>query len=243
MPGVQFFGARSVLQAFTARGLQTWGLFQSKQFINAGDGADELQTFLEMLSTASDAVYTLKVYRDVDSDDITDKTECNGSFNFKLTAAGATHGATQVTGTGSTTGDIIVNKIRGLVEEEISEAIERRLNGESKKKDFGEIISGYLEDPDSLIGVLTALKGLFVPKQAGSFTPATIGTVGTAAPQNNHAMAPQQTSEQIMHRIAAAIDILQKNDPKILEHLEKLAMLSQDDPDLFELLIRKINAI
>jgi hypothetical protein len=242
VPGVQFFGAKSVLQAFNARGLQTWGLFQSKQFINAGDGAEELSAFLDMLSTASDAVYTLKVFKEVDSDDITDKSECNGSFNFKLTAAGAVYGAAAVSGTGNTTGDVIVNKIRGIVEEEITEAIDRRLNGEGRKKDWGEIISGYMEDPESLIGVVTALRGLFVPK-TGSIQPATIGTLGVAPPQNNHTMAATQTQEQIMQRIAAAIDILQKNDPKILEHLEKLAMLSQDDPDLFGLLIKKINAI
>jgi hypothetical protein len=234
MPGVQFFGATDVLRAFSARGLNTWGLFQSKQFINAGESGEDLKTFLEMLSTASDAVYTLKVYRDAVPDDITDKTECNGSFNFKLTAAGATRRDNAVSGAGNTTSDIIVNKIRGMVEEEISDAIERRFNGDTKKRDIGEIISGYMEDPESLIGVITALRGLFTPK-IGVVQPATIGTVNTAAETVNQ--------EQIMRRIAAAIDRLQIADPKILEHLEKLAMLSEDDPDLFALMIKKINAL
>jgi hypothetical protein len=239
MPGVQFFGAKSVLDAYRARGLQTWGLFQQKQFINAGSSEAELTTFLNMLTTASDSVYTLKVYKDADADDITDKTECNGSFNFKLTAAGA------ITGTGSggtTTTDIIVGKIRTMVEDEISEAIERRMNGEGRKKDWGEIITGYMEDPDSLIGVITALKGLFATRQ-GTIQPAAIGTVDTLNKEPMQPTATGTSQELIMRRIATAIDILQRNDPLILEHLEKLARLSMDDPDMFKVLIKKINLL
>src|ERR1700685_3171508 len=133
MPGVQFFGAKDVLKAFAARGLQTWGLFQSKQFINAGEGEDSLTAFLDMLGGGSDTIYTLKVYRTADPDDITDKTECSGSFNFKLT--GGTAGRVSGTSGDSSIKDIISAKIMGVVEDEITDAIERRLNGGSQKKD------------------------------------------------------------------------------------------------------------
>src|SRR6516162_6574636 len=95
MASLQFIGRKATVDAVRNRGLETWALFQGKQFITAGSGPDSLDEFLKKLEPGGTmAMYLVKVYRGIDPEDVTDKTECSGSFNFKLTDPEARSGAT-----------------------------------------------------------------------------------------------------------------------------------------------------
>jgi hypothetical protein len=69
-------------------------------------------------------------------------------------------------------------------------------------------------------------------------TPAAVGSIPSPSgySNNNQAMNEQPT-EQDMQRLSAALDILGANDPKIVDHLEKLASMAQNKPGTFKTLL------
>lgn len=84
---VQFYGIKPVLQAYQNRDVEAWSLWQGKQYLFRGIGYDALSAYLNMLDEAgSGAVYTLKVYDDIeDEKKIKETTPADGSFNFRFT--------------------------------------------------------------------------------------------------------------------------------------------------------------
>lgn len=232
MASIQFLGLEPVLQMFTNRGIETWGLFQGKQFLSAGDGADGLRQYLNAVAPyGSQAIYTLKVYTgNPDPDEITDKTQANGSFNFKLTE-GQVGAPAKVGGYGMGSLDPITAKLHELVAAKVGDAIEDILNPKPEKQDIGDVIMGYLEDPDALASVIGAVGKLLnrgqVPAQLGQVA----GLGATAA----------QTGDRV-HRLAGALDRLERVDPQLVEHLEKLADIGEQDPDIYKILIKKLNS-
>src|SRR5262249_7741280 len=89
---IMFVGKDDVMKAFDSRGLDTWGLFQGKQFMTAGEGSEQLEQWLERLEKTGNVIYTLKVSRE-DAEDITSVTRDFGSFNFKLPTQSMMSGA------------------------------------------------------------------------------------------------------------------------------------------------------
>jgi hypothetical protein len=236
---VQFYGTDKVLQAYTARGIETWGLFDKKQFINAGESADDLKAFLAMLEPGgSQGVYTLKVYRDVeDLDTLTDRTECNGSFNFKLFKQMESASLPAAVGNArySSQFDPVMNKMQGIINEEVSNAIDKRLNGtrdEEPENKWNDVIMGYVNDPEKLVSVINAIRGFVVPGAAAAVSmPYALG--GTE-PARRVGAIPSNNEEKLQ-RLAVVLDRLEKADPNILDVLEKIADLAENDPAKYKM--------
>ena len=231
-----FFGIDGVLDAYDARGLDTWALFHGKNFMTAGVSPEELGEFLQKLSAgAGNTVFTLKVYKEIeDPDDITDKTPSNGSFNFMLD--GGMFGRPQKVGGY----DAIAKRL---------DDIENKISGnQHEEKSIGAILYDHLENPEKLATLVGTILSVLRPPQ-----PYGMGRmaqpIGYAtnqgshtSPENTHAMNDNDAASAI-ERLSAAIDILEKRDPKIVDHLEKLAQLSQSNPQLFNMLIRQLDTM
>lgn len=220
MSGLQFIGREATVTAYKMRGVNVWGIFQGKELITAGAGADNLDDWLEILEPGSGkTMYKLKVYNCTDDpEQITDRTENNGCFGFLLgdPAIGGTVG-----GVGAYSARLA--------------ALEKRLEerDEPEKQGIGDILLGFIDTPDKLIGVIGALKGLLMP---GAAMPvAQVAAIGAVTPGTAEANA-----QALMQRLSAAIDKLEKRDPKIVEHLEKFANL---DDFTFKMVIQRLDAL
>lgn len=230
MASIQFLGLEPVLQMFINRGIETWGLFQGKQFLSAGEGVDGLRQYLTAVAPyGSQAIYTLKIYTgNPDPDDITDKTQSNGSFNFKLTE-GVAGAPAKVGGYGMGALDPITAKLHELVAAKVGDAIEDILNPKPEKQDIGDVLMGYLDDPDALATVLGAIGKIFNKNPM----PAQLGQVAGIG-------APRVHTEERVQRLAAALDRLERVDPNLVEHLEKLADLGEQEPDIYRSMVKKL---
>lgn len=225
MAALQFRGKEAILNAFNSRDVEAWSIFQGKQFIHKGIGAADLESFLSMIESASNtSVYTLKIYEDftiADLGKIKEKTECDGSYNFSLqdmTVNGVYQPVTQYYGK-------MDQRIR-MLEEKLLEA--------QQPEEPEETLGSILMDPAKVVQYVDILKGLFsnnnnpstyTPQMPQRQIPATMGN------------ATPQTTDEKLDRIAAALDILGRTDPKICEHLEKLADISVKNPKQFSSLL------
>jgi hypothetical protein len=224
MAGIQFIGRADVVNAFKSRSIETWGIFEKKNFITAGDGADSLNEFLKKLEPGGSGThYTLKVFKNCDDpDDITDRMECNGSFGFKLTNATV----------GGSDNAAIMARL---------DAIDKRMSGDDDDDDeeesFEDIIKGWMKEPAKLATVIGAVKSLVGGNPAPMLQ--AIGNV-------NEKQAPVMASvnpHDMLERLSAAIDRLERVDPQIVMHLEKLADLSEKKPDTFKFLISQLDGL
>lgn len=224
MAAIQFFGRSNVLSAYNHRGIEVWGIFNGKNLITSGQTADELDNFLGLLEPGGSAApYILKVYRDQDADDITDKTECNGSFTFKLTDPG--YNATRLGGT-----DPSISERLGILEKMVVGAYkEEPEEDDENKEDIMSIIMGYLKEPQKLALVINAVRGFAT--NAIAPVPAAVGSVTPGA--NN--------TEENLQRLSVALDKLERADPKIVEHLEALADIAEKKPPTFKMLLTMLD--
>jgi hypothetical protein len=223
MASVQFIGRAALLKGMKDK-LDTWGLFQSKQFLVAGDGSEELDEFLQKLEPGgSVAVYTLKLYTAAKAEDIDEKTPSQGSINFKLTDP--------ATGTGSLAERL--DRIEGMLAGDFDGDEEPDENEES----LAGIILGYLKDPQKIATIIGAFNDL----KRGSVPAAMIpGAVG-AFDDKPKGDAPPDWQNQV-ERLSKVLDRLQQADPGILEHLEKLADLAERKPDFFKMLLKQLDS-
>jgi len=211
---VQLRGKEPVLKAYTARGVDFWAIFCKKDLIVKGQGEQDLEQFLDMLeSNESGAQYKLKVYEDVtDLKQIKEKTEADGSITFVLK---------ERTDTG--------NHREYYRTKELSErigTIEELLLADKEEEEKPQTLTGFLngiiKSPQDIVTLLNAGRTLLgmspmpnIPPQINSQFSNSIGGI-------DHTQ-PMQTTDEENQRIAAALDKLAVNDPKLVEHLEKLA--------------------
>ena len=251
MAAVQFIGVDAVLNAYNARQVPVWAIFQSRDLNNVGDSAEELEQYLKMLQPASGTTtYTLKVYSKIDDpDDINEKTPCNGSFKFSLmNAAAQVGGMAPVKYAG--VADTVAAKIQGVITDEVEKAIDKRLNGggDEKEETFTDIIMGYVREPEKLIGVINAVKGLMnnnpVPAMAAIAGLGDAVRPSSSAPVKKAGVkTDEELADEIADRVATVLDRLERHDPAILEHLEKLATIAETKPELFKMLISNLGAL
>jgi hypothetical protein len=238
MAAVQFYGKDTVLKAYNGYNVSVWGIFNGTELMQTGEGDTELSEYLDLISpAASEGAYKLRVYRSIsDSDKVTSKSEPSGSFNFKLTEA-----RKPAMGGTESTASMVYNKIQGVIDREVSEAIDRKLNGadEEEEESIGSVILGYLKEPDKLIPVLQVLKGLFSPSTAVIQGPVRMAGTGAPAQATQKPAPAGPTDEELTQRLSVCLETLEEADPDILEHLEKLAALSKSDPGMFQMVIKK----
>lgn len=235
---IQFFGIDRVMEMFDARQVPAWSIWCGKDFINKGIGDGELRTFLEALNSGyNNPIYTLKVYEDInDAAKIKSNTPHDGSFNFKLQMP-----PEMMPGMGampqSNNGPLyaLIKKIEAL-EAQIAERDEEE---EKPDNTIGGFFTSLIKSPNDLITLVNvgrSLLGLPVQQVPNiPYTPAaTMGAVSTDI---------DMTDQEKMERLANAIDTLEKNDAKIIEHLEQLAKIASTNPQQFKFLLTMLEGM
>lgn len=222
MTGVQLIGRDAVVNAYekisTQSDADVWGLFQGKQPIIFGEGADSLRGWLDdFFHAGSTAGYILRVY---DTDGIPTSTTAGvgyiASINFRLIDL---YDGSGIAGHSTK----LMQRIEG---------IEKKLAGEDQadEEDLNTIIMGWLKNPEQLNQVVGAFRQL-----TGSEISAPSGVQQTVSGTEN--------TEDKLNRLTTALDRLERKDPRLVEHIEKLAKLATDDPLLFKTVITKLDAL
>lgn len=217
---VQFYGMSQVLEAAQNRAVANWAIFQGSQFMFKYEDGD-LEGSLSMLETVltsishAKGIYRIQFYEDTGIK-IKDKTPHDGSFNFmNKTLEEVQHENRPTLYDGQRS--VILNKL---------EAIEARLNTmeeDPEEDEEPEGIAGIIQDPERLQGMVNAIAGI-IGLAKSIINPQTPVPGAIAGIADNK-------------RLEAAINTLSKNDPKITEHLEKLAEMSETNKATFTYLL------
>ena len=230
----QFVGKEQVLAAFESRNVEAWAVFQGKQFIHKGYGSEDLSAFLDMLKEGgSNATYTVKVFEGLkDESSIKEKTECDGSYNFKINAPNE-----GVAGTGyfnNRGNDLILQRLQAI-EEKLEEQPEQ-----NEPESIGAIVHtaiiDVIRDPNKALQWAEIFKGIFTPgKVSPGQEPAILRQIpGPASPA---AVGAADTTESRETRFLNAINTLEALDSNLIEHLEKLAEIASKKPKAFKNLL------
>ena len=229
---VQFFGLDNVMKAAENINCSAWGIYINRAMFTKYEGASlteslaMLQRNLEALEEAgTTGIYTLKFFepRGKEKIKINEKTTCDGgSFNFKLIEP-AEREAKLLAGS-SQYGIIsqMQKDIDALKKEK--QDLEDALSDEPDT--IGAVVLDLIKNPAQLAQLINVGRSL-VGLPAKNFGAAIGALPGEAMPSD----MPGQTS---MDRLEHALDTLEKADPTLILHLEKLARLSVDNPKQFQ---------
>lgn len=216
MPGVQIIGKEAIIDTFNDCKAETFALFQGQNLIIAGTGADELALWIDRFCPPGiSGSFTLRLY-DCDSASVRKGSDYTGSFNCRIMDGYSMGGFSSVH----------TKRI---------EALEKKVNGEGEGEDkLTDALMGWLEEPEKLVQVIGAVRGLLgmgaplQPEQAA---------IGAVTPKIISPGELTQTEEQRYRKLCLALDRLEKKDPRIVEHLEQLAGIAEKKPDTFNMMI------
>lgn len=233
---VQFYGMTSVMQAAENLNCSCWGIFINGRLfckyeaIDINESLSMLQKNLEVLqSSNANAIYTLKFF-ECNNDKpvkINDRSICDaGSFNFKLIDAEEREqqGLMRI---GSYNNEIAELK-REL------KALKEETEIEPEPATVGSVLLDLLKNPSEMaIAVNVFRAALGYPVQ-------NLGAI-TGIRAGSNAAGETINEEQRLQRLANSMDALEKNDPDLLHHLEKLAKMSNENPDNFKMLLSMLS--
>lgn len=229
------------MTVFDNKKMPYWSLWQGTQYLEKGQGRASLSDFLDMLTAdGSQAIYTLKLY-DKEGESalgsINNKTEYDGSYNFKLS------GATYQGGGAASFADILNRERRVWELEQQIRDMEREQ--EDKRPDMIGAVMDVVNDPQKLGAYINIIRGILSPRMqpAGAVgrIPLPVEKPLSQQPTNENKMP--ESEERKLERLAAAIDLLEKNDPRIIEHLEKLAAMSENNKPLFSMMLVQLDSL
>jgi len=215
---VQFRGRESVMSAFESKGINRWAFFSGRQLLhkneidNDQESSQVLSDWLNLISSSTNAVYTLRFYESLDGGKITDKTPCDASFNFRLDIDEQELNVGQYKGALGNTA--VLNELAQM-RKEIQEL---REEAEEEDDDNSNDILGKIMESPIAAGIIGKIFNINIER------PAKIGGV----PGNDG-------NEQLT--IEQSINILASNDADIAVHLSKLARLSTKKPADFKFLL------
>jgi hypothetical protein len=250
MAGAQFIGKNSVIAAYNRRDGGTWSLTQGKKVCATGENADDLAEWIDIFSAAqSRAPYTLNLYGDAEVSDISATRRPIASWDVMINEPGAVLSAPAAGGAVGAAG-----RIQKHIDEKIAEKFDVILEkldepDETDGIDIIEIIKDYAANPHKLGHVVGAIRNLLGMNNAMPGQPAAISGLGSLGTVQQGYSGPDattdasQSDEQKYNRLAAVLDRLEAKDPKIVEHLEKLANLAEKDPFTFEMILQRLNAL
>ncbi len=247
---IQFRGLENALQAYVNKDVACWSIWQGKQMLDKGKDAETLRAFLELLEASdSEAIYTVRVYEDIeDPKKIKSTTADDGSFNFRLNEPNQLpvkfRGGYERGGYGK--GNSLEERFEEL-EEKISGFIDAQTNPPANPEEDtlqGALI-GLLKDPDKLGKFIDVTKNLLgqnvQPSYVGNVNRLSDSTASLSPSNNGAASASNVSAEEKLKRLGAAIDTLEKADPELIPHLEKLAKVATENPRQFLQLISMID--
>lgn len=233
MTGVQLIGKDQVISTFEALDSRSWALYQGKQFIVGGVGSDYLDTWLTNFAAAgSTATYMLRAYE-------TDGVPSSSTANTDYIACISFKVVDPYDGMGIHGHDRkLVDRI-GALEKQLKEKEE-----EPESEDLSSIVMGWLSDPVKLNHVAGAFRTIM---GGGTGVGGYVENTSAAAPQLQtvSGVNPQPAVDQdaMLDQLSAALDTLGKKDKDLVKHLNKLAELSEKNPQLFKVLISNLDTI
>lgn len=221
---IQFRGKKQVLQMFEERDINTWGIWQGKQFIHKGEGSELLESFLSLIETnAGTTQYTLKVFDDLQVKQVKEDTKADGSFNFVFDTEFDPYDRFAY----SNRKNQLLERVETL--EELIAKKDEQLNEEKESKlgAIGEILNNPTLQP-YVQTVLNSLLSKFItpqPPQPNNpqyyqhqYTPAAMGNI--------------TTDNALMN----ALNVLLQLDDKFTEHMTKIAYIAQNDKQNWEII-------
>ncbi len=243
MAGAQFIGKEKLLAAFERRGGGTWQIAQGKKVCAKGSGSDELSEWIDIFTPAnSRAPYTLHLFSDLEPEEIGKHTP-DASWDFMM--SDGTGGAV-----GSTSGTAgVVSKLQQKIDDRIADKLGAMLD-KADEPDEGEggidlnaIINDYAANPHKVgqaVGAIQQLVGMFKSLLGGNAAaPQPMGAVG-GLPGSRQQPQQETYPDGTYERLCAVLDNLQKRDPKLLQHLEKLNTL---DDVTFSIILSRLDAL
>jgi hypothetical protein len=128
----------------------------------------------------------------------------------------------------------LMDRITGL-EKKVKEYEE----GEGESTGLQDIIMGWFSDPQKLGQVAGAIRQLM----GGPGAPPAIPLQTVSGVRGEAQLPSDRDIEADAKRVAAALDELEKRDPKLIDHLEALAKLAKSDPLIFQGVLSKLDAL
>lgn len=234
MTGVQLIGKNAVITRFEKLGCGSWALYQGKQFIVADAGSDTLNEWLSDFDvTGSTATYILRAY---DSETPPTCGTANNDYiaciQFKLTDNYEGYG---IAGHSNK----LMDRIKGL-EDQIKKLEKPDIDDDDEGMSIGAVVSDWLQNPEKLAVVFGIAKQIFTGGSGYTPSPQPIQSISGMAFNTQTVSA---SSSEGLERISKALDILGTKDPDIVVHLEKLAKLAQDNPDLFKMVVSNLDKL
>lgn len=220
---VQFRELDEVIQAYQENNSPVFAIFHNESLIRkyTGDDIDEgcQQLAKELVKLEnSAAIYTLRIYDSIpDKGAIRSGTPYDGSYNFRFREYDA------VSGTKKTDPQLL--ELLGRMNDRLDDLEEER---EEKANGAGVgWIGELLANPEIKNIAMGVLSGV-LQSVVGSLklpTPATVGDVPNGDP------------------LQLALNTLAKNDPNIVEHLQKLAAISEQNKPMFKMLLQTLDGM
>lgn len=240
MGAVQFFGREAVVSAYENRGIPLWALFSGRNMVYAGDDTELLEKILDSFEGSS-ATYTLAVYNNssLSPNTITNKTENNGAFTFKLDKAERVTGVQRYTG--APAADPITEEINSLLRQEVKAVLQKRLGSirepdEPKEESWTDILKDTLRtNPGAIVTAIGALKDLFTTGNVASLAPVAIGALTKPVAVAGQTLHSSEGVDIDQDRWETVLDRLEKADPDILIHLEQLATMAEREPAKYKM--------
>lgn len=221
---VHFTGIDNTVDAFIKKGIPYFAVVSGKQIIHKNQdetsveaAAIELENFLNMLNTGSNAIYTLRIYESLENGKITDKTPCDYGLNFRLNIDSMTVGNSRLAYHENR------NALLGTNNEILSKlsAMEARLEAMEEDEEENEdpdMISGLMKNPE--------IQGMLVGMLTNFLQPKSVKPTAIAGISEN--------------KLSEAIEILKQHDPHIDEDLMKLAEIAVNNPGQFQMLLKML---
>jgi hypothetical protein len=248
---VAFRGVGQVVEAYKANDIAPWaivtgmGKVQDVMFAFEEDDIEAGATMLEeclkrMKAGSSSASYSLRTYKLKGVQEIESNTSWARSFPFKLYneededyspfEAGRRHSMREAD-----------ERIKALQEQIdiLKKQQEEQDEEEDKPEGMAGIISGIFNDPVMKPFIMQTIAGIvskIIPMPSGM--PAQVAGIGNGA-----ATAPVESvlEEGQPEKVQHAVNVLCTRDPKLGDHLLKLADISVKNPGQFSMLLGMLN--
>ena len=219
---VQFRGKDAVLKAVEYRKIAAWSFWSGRQLLHKYEGSDlsesvtHLDEFLDMIEEGTNAVYTLKFHEELKGGKITDKTPCDGSFNFRLNSDNQELNVGQYRQI--TSQNAILSELKALRED--MDKIKEGGEDEEESDPMDRVIGRIIDHPMTS-AVLSKILGIDPPQSLGK-----VGAI-----------------PGVSQSIDDSLKILKQHDPDIIEHLAKLSKIAEHRPKDFRFLLSMLDQI
>lgn len=213
------FGKQAIVDCYDDSGLSRFAIFKGKELVVAGDSVEELERVCDRLSlSGSAATYKLRLYEDNAEERIKPSTDYVCSYEVKF--ADPYQGNGVVGGWGNT--------FLGRIEK-----LEKQMQGgkEEKEDRLTDALYGLIEEPEKLVQAVGAFRALL-----GFASPTPLSQAAIAGvEQSSKIITPDDEAKVI--KLSQALDKLEKRDPLIVNHMERLATIAETKPETFKMLL------